>query len=156
MNTQLPIFYISNDPLRGLGIEDIYENFHLICVDYIPVVDWLMEQGRSVFCLEKELGQKFIRDSRETLFLPEVQDYILKHSKIEVGIVFFKPQVALSQILKNTTLGKSRQVKSLNAQLLISNQIENKIYFHNLCKNNQLSIAPAIVGNCSQLKYADL
>ena len=25
-----------------------------------------------------------------------------------------------------------------------------------LCKNNQLSIAPAIVGNCSQLKYADL
>ncbi len=156
MKSQLPIFYITNDPLRGLGIEDIYENFHLVCVDYLPVVDWLIEKGKNVFCLEKEFGHEFVRDSRETLLLPEVQNYILSHSENEIGIVFFKPQVALNQILKDTIIGNLRKVISLNAELLISNQIENKFFFHHLCESNNLPINQFQIVNSGNILYPDL
>ena len=158
LTSDKPIFIITNDPLRGIGLETVRDNVYLICVDHTPVVDWLVKQNRNVFCIEKELGQvgSVVRNSRIVLDRPEVQSYILKHSKDVLGIVFFKPLAALDEILKKTVLVTKRRVVSLNADLRVSNQLENKLDFYQLCVENGLPTPKSTQAMISQLDYQQL
>ena len=73
-----PIFYVANYVSRGLGLEKLLPNYHLICVDEHPLVDYLIEAGVKVFCLERILQRKNIifRNSGKLLERPEVEQYI--------------------------------------------------------------------------------
>lgn len=153
-----PIFIVANDPLRGMGLEQVRENIHLICVDHTSIVDWLIRDNKNVFCLEKELGksESVVRNSRLLLARPEVQNYILMHSRDTLGISFFKPLAPLDEMFKQTEIGNKRHVVILNADLRISNRLENKFTFNDLCVNHDLPIPRTIRTKISQLKYKEL
>ncbi len=151
-----PIIFVTLDPLRGLGIEKRYDNFHLVCFDYTPVVDMLMSEGISVFCLEKEAPEISLPHStRHLLTHPLVQEYILGNSTRIVNIAVFKPTFSIPHVLGKTSLGTTRQVYSLNADVKITKKLENKLHFFNLCLRNNLPHTPAQVQHLHTLEFEE-
>lgn len=151
-----PIIFVTLDPLRGLGIEKRYDNFHLVCFDYTPVVDMLMSEGISVFCLEKEAPEISLPHStRHLLTHPLVQEYILGNSTRIVNIAVFKPTFSIPHVLGKTPLGTTRQVHSLNADVKITKQLENKLHFFNLCLRNNLPHTPAHMQHLQTLEFEE-
>ncbi len=73
-----PIFYVTNDVGRGVGLENLLPNFHIICLDDHPLVDILTRAGISVFCLERVVGKKnfLLRNAGMILARPEVLSFI--------------------------------------------------------------------------------
>ena len=96
-----PIFYVTNDVSRGLGMETLLPNYHLICLDDHPVIDILEKKKVSVFCLERLLGRKNIlrRSSGTILDHPLAREFIKEKSKgVTPKILFFKPQKKIELI----------------------------------------------------------
>ncbi|MEI6462674.1 MAG: ATP-grasp domain-containing protein [bacterium] len=87
-----PIFYVTNDPERAIGLESILDNYHIVCIDHNDSVDILEKKGVKIFCLEKKLGKKnaIFRNSFKLLTHPEVQKYMDQFGK-ERFIQLFKP-----------------------------------------------------------------
>lgn len=119
------IFYICNDPERALGLEKVLKNYHIICIDYSPLVDEIEKAGISIFCLEKELGElnPIFRNSNKLLETSECQAYIANN--IELGtppnVMFFKIAPNLEKTCEN--LG----YKILNTTSDLNRKFENKI-----------------------------
>ena len=129
----------------------------MICVDYTDIVDMLIEKGVSVFCIEKELGGDIIvRNSRKLLLHDAVQEFILKRSVDEVGIIFFKPLFSLEKVIAETPLGKSRTIRSLNASPAVSSLLENKLNFVRMCKEHQIPHPPSRVEHLNNLHFDSL
>ncbi|PIZ45763.1 hypothetical protein CO180_00710 [candidate division WWE3 bacterium CG_4_9_14_3_um_filter_41_6] len=155
MTTKMPIFYVTTDPLRALGIEDYYDEFFVICIDYTDVVDILIKRGISIFCVEKELGKNVVvRNSRKLLLNDAVQEFILEHSTNDVGVIFFKPLFSLDTVISSTKLGKNRTVVSLNASPSISSLLENKLNFLEICTANKIAHPDSFVDHLNNLSYS--
>lgn len=144
-HTKTPIFFVGNDPLRGLGPETFWPNYHVICHDDLSVIDQMQARGMQVFSLQRELDKEFntVRNTRSVLLNPLVQKYILDHSDNQVGVLVFKPLFDLGKVLSTTELGKKRQVISLNNSAKLSGIIEDKIKFLKLCRELGLPHPPS-------------
>ncbi len=84
MKNQLPnIYYICNDAERALGLEDTLQNYHIICIDDNPIIDYMRQAGVNIFCLERETGElnAMFRNSNRLLQHKLVQEYIAKTNK---------------------------------------------------------------------------
>lgn len=154
MKTKIPIFYVTTDPIRALGIEDEYEEFYVICTDYTDVVYMLEKKGITTYCIEKELGKDAVmRNSRKLLLHEDVQEFILNHSANDVGIVFFKPLFSLDTVVATTKLGKKRNIISLNASPSLSSLLENKLNFLEICTRNTIAHPESFVENLQNLSF---
>jgi len=149
-----PIFYITNDVGRGIGLEDILPNYHIVCLDDHPLVNILEKNGVSVFCLERALGKKNImaRTSSAILSHPFVLSFIKeKASGKRPNILVFKPQKRVEILCKNhgfNLIGNSTE---------INRTFEDKISFFNLCKNYGLTVPEGeILENLSLANYGSL
>ncbi|MCL5090555.1 MAG: hypothetical protein M1514_00950 [Patescibacteria group bacterium] len=108
-----PIFFVTNDVSRGIGLEKILPNYHLVCLDDHPIVDLLLKDGVSVFCLERKIGRNALRrNSGIILNHPLVLSFIKEKAQGErPNILSFKPQRPLEvvaaregfNLLANTT-----------------------------------------------------
>ncbi|MBI2577800.1 MAG: ATP-grasp domain-containing protein [Candidatus Wildermuthbacteria bacterium] len=94
-----PIFYITKDPERATGIEDILENYHIICPYKSPLTRQLKESGVRVFVIEEEYPQNLEKALRAGTYgmlqLECVKKYLNEESKGET------PRIL---ILKNSKL----------------------------------------------------
>lgn len=151
----LPIFFLTTDPLRGLGLEQQVNNFHLICIDYTDTVDLLLERGVNVLCYEKDLGNQneIPRNTRTLLENAEVQQYILDHSQNQIGLAMFKPNFNVHQTLKNSSLFHNREVISANTAPAISNKLENKLFSRDFFQKHQLLIPPSEIDDLHTANY---
>lgn len=52
------IAYVGNSANYGVGPDFFLGDYRVVCLDHSPLVDALRMAGRSVFCLEEELGQQ--------------------------------------------------------------------------------------------------
>lgn len=149
-----PIFYVSNVVDRGIGLENIIPNYHIICIDYDDEVDYLEKTGAKIFCLEKEFGKKNVifRSSAILLGQEVVQKYIRENtpSGTQAAVVVFKPSLAAEKIaLENNW-------KFLNNSTVLSKEIEDKFNFLFIAKSLHIRIPDAETIDFGRISYWEL
>lgn len=148
-----PIFYVTHDVSRGLGLERLLPNYHLVCLDDHPLVDILLEEGISVFCLERALGQKnaLLRTSGTILGHPLVLNFIKeKAAGAKPNILFFKPQKKLEILAKENNfrlLGNSAETNRI---------FEDKVEFYKLCQNEGINVPLGKIADLGVVSYEEL
>lgn len=129
---EMPVFFFTNDAKVALGLEKIIPNYHIVCIDDNPIIDYLVEDGLKVFCYERAVGKRncLFRSSSQLVAQPEVQKYLEQEAPNgKLAALFFKPcgnPFTKSSQFKVTLLNNS---PSLNWSL------ENKIEFFQKFKN---------------------
>ncbi|MBU4338302.1 ATP-grasp domain-containing protein [Patescibacteria group bacterium] len=149
-----PIFYVSNVVDRGIGLENIIPNYHIICIDYDDEVDYLEKAGAKIFCLEKELGRKNVifRSSAILLGHEAVKKYIKENTPTgtQAAVVVFKPSLAAEKIaLENNW-------KILNNSTILSKAAEDKFNFIFIAKSLRVRIPDAETIDFGRLSYWEL
>jgi hypothetical protein len=149
-----PIFYVANVADRGVGLENIIPNYHIICIDHDDEVDYLEKSGAKIFCLEKEFGKKNVifRSSAILLGQEAVQKYIKENtpSGVQAAVVVFKPSHAAEKIaLENNW-------KILNNSTELSRGIEDKFNFLFIAKSLHIRIPDAETIDFGRLSYWEL
>lgn len=129
-----PIFYVTKDPERATGIEDILGNYHIICPYKSQLAEQLKKTGVPFFVIEEECPEKLEKAMKEGTYgiiqLECVKEYINKESKGEI------PRIL---ILKNSNLIET-QCKEQGWELWapkakIATLYENKISQYRKLKN---------------------
>lgn len=148
-----PFFYITNDVSRGIGLERLLPNYHIICLDDHPLVDYLENGGVSVFCLERKLGKRnlIFRNSGFILENELVLDFIkVKSEGKRPNILYFKPQKKID------ILSEKHNFNLIGNSTEINNFFEDKILFFELCQKNNIKTPPSEVGFFSEMRYCSL
>lgn len=129
-----PIFYISPDIRRALGLELILPNYYIVCSFYEPLVDLVREKGGNVFCLEELVGKEGVGNISNTgqlLAQKEVQDFISKVSSKNIpNILFFKPSPKIDIVCQQ------KGYKKLGNDSHYNQLFENKISFFQMTKEH--------------------
>ena len=112
-----PLFYVTCDAERALGLEDLLHNYHIVCLEDSQVVDLLVKTNKNILCLEKEIGSLYEKNSNKLLKNKIVQDYIRRYAKTSGYIQFFK-------IAPNLELTSNK----LNLKILNTNSNLNRKY----------------------------
>src|SRR3989344_4354505 len=121
-----PIFYIALDPERATGIEDMLENYHIICPYKSALTDSLKKRGISVFVLEEECSNAW-----ENAL--EIGTYGIMQLQCVKEFIAEKSEGALPRILvlKNSTLIENFCKKSgwelWSPKSFVATVFENKI-----------------------------
>ena len=148
-----PIFYVTPDPLRGIGLEKVLPDYHLVCLDDSLLVDLLIQKGIKVFSLEKTLGGKnaVYRNTGKILEHPVVQEYIQRHSQgRQANILYFKPSVKIDLICRKNgwqLLGNSEN---------LNQQFEDKVAFYQMCRTAGLPVPPGEIKLLRDCLYQEL
>lgn len=148
-----PIFYITNDVGRGVGLESVLPNYHIVCLDNHPLIDILKKNNVSVFCLERILGKKNIlpRNSGIILSHPLVLSFIKERSKgRRPNILFFKPQRKIEIIADK--LG----FNLIGNRTAINRLFEDKVSFFDFCLKSGIKVPEGEIADLSLAKYTDL
>jgi len=153
-NIKTPIFYIANAADRGVGLENIISDYHIICVDYDDEVDYLQKAGAKIFCLEKEFGKKnlIFRNSAILLRQETTQKYIKKNTPpgAQAAVVVFKPSLAAEKIAQENNW------KILNNPAELSKNLEDKFNFLFIAKSLRIRIPDAEMIDFGRLSYWEL
>lgn len=151
---KIPIFYITNNADKGVGLEKIIPNYHIVCIDHDNEVDYLLEKGVKVFCLEKELGVRNIifRNSALLLKHPLVKEYIKKNSSdnFPPAVILFKPMLAAEKIMR------INQWTILNNTVGLSRELENKLNFLTIAKAAKVKIPEADIFDLRRVSFYEL
>ncbi len=146
------IFYITPDVKRGIGLEGILSNYHIICSYVDSLIPILRNQGANIFCLSEKIDNVLsFNNSGKLLEHPFVFDYIKKNSTDTPHIIVFKPSLKIDLICRR-----------MGYRLLVNNRelndkFEDKINFWQMTQKyfSEYSI-PAVTGILSKLSFTDL
>lgn len=148
-----PIFYLTNDVSRGLGLEGLLPNYHIICLDDQPLIDTLIASGVSVFCLERTLGEKnsLYRSAGKILEHPLSLEFIRsKSAGARPQIMFFKPQKKIELIAEEQDFGLIGNATDLNRQF------EDKLNFFKLSQELGIPLPEGEIVGLQDCFYQDL
>ncbi|OIO15463.1 hypothetical protein COY59_03965 [Candidatus Gottesmanbacteria bacterium CG_4_10_14_0_8_um_filter_37_24] len=149
------IFFINPDVKRGIGVEEILPNYHIICCNFDPIVPILRKQGAKIFCLAEKITEDsldYFNNTGRLLENQAVLDYINRHSYgTKPKIVFFKPSVKIDILLKRYGF------EAIGNRAELNESFENKTSFHELinkyCPQNAI---PSKIGILSKMDYETL
>lgn len=148
-----PIFFVTNDVWHGIGLENILPNYHIVCLDDHPLVDYLVKSNVSVFCLERELDKKNVlfRSTSTILDQPKVLSFINEKSNgLTPNILFFKPQK------KNEVLASKYSFNLLGNSSELNHFFEDKINFYTICKDLKISVPDGKIIRLQEINFLDL
>lgn len=152
-NLNKPIFYLTNDVARGIGLENILPNYHIVCLDDHPLIDILEKAGVSVFCLERQLGLRnsVYRNSGTILSHPKVLSFIKEKSNGETpNILFFKPQRRIE------ILAEKNGFNLIGNSVSVNRFFEDKISFFEICQKENLPVPPGETEDLQKINYSEL
>jgi len=144
-----PLFYITNDPERALGLENLLDNFHIVCMDDSKFVELLIRGGNSIFSYEhenKELNQIF-RNSVKLLEETSVRDFINSKTQGKKYFQTFKISSSFEAI------AKSYQAEILNTSAELNMRFENKISQYNELSKAGVKFPETLVGSLKDFTY---
>ena len=129
------IFYITLDPERALGIEDVLPDYTIICPYKSPLVNEMKNRGVNVVVLEDELKQKEVAEAIKKGTYGILQsDFVRKYIK-----TYVQGSIPHVMILKNSQLiedfCKKQGWKLLAPMAKVAEQFENKISQYKLLSN---------------------
>lgn len=148
-----PIFYVTNDVAKGIGVENLLPNFHIICLDDHPLIDILIKSKVKVFCLERSLGERntVFRNTGRIIDHPLVLEYINKNSAGKRPlIIFFKPS------LKVELVAKKNNFILLGNKIDLNRQFEEKTLFYEYCLKEGLPVPEGEINNFKNVEFKDL
>lgn len=148
-----PIFFVTNDVWRGIGLEKFLPNYHIVCLDDHPLVDYLLKSDVSVFCLERELGKKNVlsRTTSTILGQPRVTSFIKEKSKgLTPNILFFKPQNKIELLSKKYSFNLLGNPTDLN------HLFEDKISFFNICRDLKINVPDGKILKLHEANFNDV
>ncbi|MFZ5366436.1 MAG: ATP-grasp domain-containing protein [Patescibacteria group bacterium] len=148
-----PIFYVTPDPARAVGLEKVLSFYHIICLDNSPLVDLLIAKGVRVFSLEAKIGKEntVLRNTGMILAHPLVQEYIAKNARnLKPNILFFKPSKKIEAICQR------KGWRALGASPELNQQFEDKVSFYRLCQSLNISHPPGEIKILKRCHYQDL
>ncbi|PIV01287.1 hypothetical protein COS54_01335 [Candidatus Shapirobacteria bacterium CG03_land_8_20_14_0_80_39_12] len=147
-----PVFYVTNNVGRGIGLENLLPNFHIVCLDDHPLVDILKKKGISVFCLERAVGKRnfLLRNAGMILSSPEVLSFIKEKAKRErPNILFFKPQ-------KKIEILAQKYGFNLLGNLVEVNRIfEDKVEFFEICQKKGIKTSAGEIIVLSKIVFKE-
>ncbi len=149
-----PIFFVCNDPERGLGLESTLENYHIICSDDTPFIESAISKGINIFSLartEKTVNPIF-RNSNRLLKNNKVQEYIKKNTPkgIKPNIVVFKVSLQIEKTCEK--LG----YQLLNTTSALNKRFELKISQYNNLKSLNSAFPKTIITTLNNTTYSKL
>ncbi len=148
-----PIFFVTNDPERGLGLEKLLENYHILCIDDNGIVDYLIKENVKVFSLEKEMQKTnpIFRNSNRLLNHNLTQKYIKENTKLKNGyLMFFKiaPNLATS--------ARKLGFDILNTSSKLNHKFELKLSQYESIKYLDIKIPKTVITILRDADYKDL
>ncbi|MFA6097618.1 MAG: hypothetical protein WC788_08420 [Candidatus Paceibacterota bacterium] len=115
-----PVFFVTPNPNRAVGLEKGIKNYHIICSHYLDIIEYLREDGVPVLCLNDDM----IKNTGKLLENEKVLNYIKAQSKGEVpNVVTFKPSPKIEKICELNKFNHAGNDWRLNRKF------ENKINF---------------------------
>lgn len=148
-----PIFFITNDAERALGLEKLLSNYHIICIDDNDIVDYMLDKKVKVFCLEKELGKlnPIFRNSNRLLNHKLTQDYINNNCKTGNGnLMVFKIAPNLERS------AKKMKFSILNTSSELNHKFELKLPQYESIKRLDIRIPDTITIDLASAEYKKL
>lgn len=156
MNQQVknPIFFVCNDPERALGLENILDDYHIICTDNHPLLKIAKERRIKFFSLarEEKKANPIFRNSNRLLQHHEVQRYIKKNTPkgVKPNIIVFKVSLQIEKTCEK--LGYNL----LNTTSALNKKFELKISQYNSLKTLQTYFPKTIISTLNKTTYAKL
>jgi len=127
-----PIFFVTSNPNRGIGLEKEIKDYHIICSQSTDIVDFLREEEVSVFCIDDES----IKNSGKILEDKKVINYIKSKSKDQIAnVITFKPSPKIQKICEDNDF------RYIGNDWKLNRRLENKVEFVNI--TNKLNIPNA-------------
>lgn len=152
-----PVFYLTNDPFKAIGLEKIIPNYHIVCIDQNPVIKQLKKGGVRVFCLEEEVGERNVipRSSKLLYKHPLTQQYLIEHSpkSRHCNLVFFKPTF---DPLKSAPPRLQGRIRVLGNSVELNKEFEDKISFFSKALDLKLPVPRGVIGRFKSFHFADL
>ena len=148
------IYYLCNDAERALGLEVALKNYHIVCIDDNPIIDYIKNAGGKVFCLERELNERnpIFRNSNRLLQHEKVRRYI--EDNTPKGSV---PNIIVFKVASNIERSCQKYgYNLLNTSAELNRKFETKISQYNELKDAKVQFPPTVIGNLGDLNYADL
>ncbi len=143
-----PIFFVTPNPNRAVGLEKEIKNYHIICSQKSDIIDYLEKDGVSVFCLDKS----DIINSGKILGNKNAIEYIKDKSKEKKpNVITFKPSPKIAKICLDNGFGY------LGNNWQINRKLENKTEFAKI--NSALGVSNAeskVIKLEENLKFKDL
>jgi hypothetical protein len=114
------IFYVTPDVERAIGLENLFPNFHIICLYKNEIIDYMRRSKVKVFCLEERRDKSEknrYRYSNYILTHPLVQQYIQEQNGQRNGyLMFFKIAPNIERSAKEMGFSILNTSAKLNAQ----------------------------------------
>ncbi|MDD3648049.1 MAG: ATP-grasp domain-containing protein [Candidatus Dojkabacteria bacterium] len=149
-----PIFFVTNDPERALGLEKLVANYHIVCIDDNDIVDYIEKSNVNIYSLEKSLKKQNIimRNSNRLLWQEDVQEYIKKNSKSnnEGFLMFFKIAPNLERSAHKMGF------ELLNTSSLLNRKFELKLSQYEVLKSVDIRMPPTVVSALKESDYDSL
>lgn len=107
MKNNFSVFFVTPDVKRGLGVETIFPNYHIITANDDYCLPALRKRGVNIFCLKNDTALKEIpQNSGQILENKNVLEYIKKNARGKVYIAFFKPSLKLDRTIEKYGFNK--------------------------------------------------
>ncbi len=128
------IFAVGLSAYHALGLLELIPEANVICLEDDGLVDNLLAEGKSIFCLEREIGDisSFERNTKSLLWHEKTQSFVRKKTK-NPKLYFSHSSIAIESLLADDS-----ETTVLNADAKTSRSFENKILFWKLLEENSI------------------
>jgi len=129
------IFYVTLDPERALGLEDVLPNYTIICPYKSQLTEHLKNERVSIVALEEQVPQKELsKIVKKGTYGILQSNFVRKYINTNVG--YRKPHIMvlkISQLIEDFC--RKQGWKLLAPKAKVAEQFENKISQYKLLKN---------------------
>lgn len=145
------LFYFVRDPERGMGLETILSNYHLVHILKTQFLEYFRDIGLKHFCLEEETNT--INDYKGGARILFQNDKVLNYLQRSKGSENFIQTFKISPVFERTAA--EHGLKSLNSSAQL-----NRVFEEKLSQYSQLShyvkFPKTIVSALGQLSYLQI
>jgi len=145
---QQEIFYITNDLERGLGLENVLPEFHIVCIDDSSTIDLI---GKNVFSLARYTKDQnpLLRNSNRLLNHPEANKYIREHSD--------SPNIVVFKIAPNLERSAEKfEFKLLNSSSELNRLFERKLSQYEMLSSEGIRFPQTVMTKMSEITHEQL
>lgn len=147
-----PLFYLCNDPERALGLENILDNYHIVCVDDSDLFAYLKLQRGNIFSLENHANKSnfIFRNSAKLLEEDSVRDYISTNSGKNKYFQTFKISPRFEK------LTEEYNADLLNTTSKLNRDFENKLTQYELLSQYEVNFPDTIITELGKNTYQSI
>lgn len=146
-----PIFGAGVYAFNRLGVENIYDNYHILALHY-SLDTKLIEKKIDVLSLEKGMGTKHLKEPRNATTViahQKTKEYLKKFNNPAVWV--YKPSSKMENICRENGYQLLNNPTSFGKDFL-----ENKAKFRKILEELGVAVAPGKISQLKNLNYGQL